>query len=133
MEELLHSLGLSDKYPAFLLVGHSMGGLVACEFAAHNKSSVSSLVLFNCAGTSHYCGFNDSQIFFAGLPVKIAPHKYATFFDCILTFNQQITMRSTYVSNACQANFSIRPDGACCRSLASSSWRCEVIKGCHVY
>jgi pimeloyl-ACP methyl ester carboxylesterase len=66
VEELLLSLGLSEKYPSFLLVGHSMGGLVACEFAAHNKSSVSSLVLFNCAG----------------LPVKIASHKYASLSDC---------------------------------------------------
>jgi len=47
MEHLLQHLRISGP---FVLIGHSMGGLVASNFTSRHKEMVSKLVLLNCAG-----------------------------------------------------------------------------------
>jgi len=55
LEELLQQLNLTDK--KLILVGHSLGGLVASTFAARYKETVSRLILLNCAGLPCFDSF----------------------------------------------------------------------------
>jgi pimeloyl-ACP methyl ester carboxylesterase len=49
-EELMEQLGLFKQYDSLILMGHSMGGLVASEFTAKHKDLVKKVILFNSAG-----------------------------------------------------------------------------------
>jgi len=49
-EELLERLNLLKQYDSLILMGHSMGGLVASEFTAKHKELVKKVILFNSAG-----------------------------------------------------------------------------------
>jgi len=51
-EQLLEYLNIPKQYSSFLLVGHSMGGLIGSKFTSTSryKELVSTLILINCAG-----------------------------------------------------------------------------------
>lgn len=49
-EHLLEFLQISDSHSSFILIGHSMGGLISSLFTSRHKEMVSHLVLINCAG-----------------------------------------------------------------------------------
>jgi len=49
-EQLLDHLQLLKSHSSFILIGHSMGGLVASEFVSLHKEVVSKMVLLTCAG-----------------------------------------------------------------------------------
>lgn len=50
MEQLLEHLNIIGSYGSFILIGHSMGGLVASHFTSRHKDMVSKLILVNSAG-----------------------------------------------------------------------------------
>lgn len=50
MEQLLEHLNITDSHGSFVLIGHSMGGLIASHFASRHNHMVSKLILLNCAG-----------------------------------------------------------------------------------
>jgi len=51
-ENLLEHLHIKENYSSFILIGHSMGGLISSEFTSKHKEMVSKLILLNCAGIS---------------------------------------------------------------------------------